>query len=279
MKPGRQALEALLAVPDEEAKRILAELDAELLERFAEDWPAWVHAGQSVPDGGDWRVCVMLGGRGFGKTRAGAEWISALAREHPAARFALVAATLDEARQLMIEGPSGLIAVARADEVERMRWQPSRRRLIFASGAEAYLYSGASADALRGPEHDFAWCDELAKWKQAGRAWANLMLGLRRGEAPRALVTTTPRAGPLLKALIVDAGDGAAGRAERGQCAARAAFPRRHAAAARRHQGRARGAGRRADRRGRRGAVDPGADREMPARARSGRRGTDCGAS
>ena len=205
MKPGKAVVERLLAASPAEASAILAELEPALLRRLAQDWPAWVHGGQEVPAHGDWRVCVMLGGRGFGKTRAGAEWISAQARAHPGARFALVAATLDEARRVMIEGKSGLIAVARAGEAPSMRWEPSRRRLVFASGAEAFLYSGASADSLRGPEHHFAWCDELAKWAQAADAWANLLLGLRLGSAPRALITTTPRAGPLLSALLEDA--------------------------------------------------------------------------
>src|SRR5689334_11148456 len=114
MKPGKAVVERLLAASPAEASAILAQLEPALLRRLAQDWPAWVHAGQEVPAHGDWRVCVMLGGRGFGKTRAGAEWISAQARANPGARFALVAATLDEARRVMIEGRSGLIAVARA---------------------------------------------------------------------------------------------------------------------------------------------------------------------
>ncbi|MGN8560580.1 UNVERIFIED_CONTAM: terminase family protein, partial [Campylobacter jejuni] len=92
---------------------------------------------------------VMLAGRGFGKTRAGAEWISELARAHPGTRFALVAATAEEARRVMIEGPSGLFAVARPAERKAMVWEPSRRRLRFASGATAFVYSGAHADSLR----------------------------------------------------------------------------------------------------------------------------------
>jgi phage terminase large subunit-like protein len=87
-----------------------------------------------------------------------------------------------------------------------MVWEPSRRRLVFASGAEAFLYSGAKGDSLRGPEHHFAWCDELAKWKQAQAAWDNLMLGLRLGTRPRALVTTTPRPVAALRAIIADEG-------------------------------------------------------------------------
>ncbi|MBC7986186.1 MAG: DNA-packaging protein, partial [Sphingomonadaceae bacterium] len=130
---------------------------------------------------------------------------SALARAHPGASFALVAASMADARSLMIEGPSGLIAVARqGEERARLKWRPSLGRLIFANGAEAHIYSGAKADRLRGPQHHFAWCDELAKWKQAKETWDNLMLGLRCGERPRALVTTTPRPIAALKAIIGD---------------------------------------------------------------------------
>ncbi|HST37039.1 MAG TPA: terminase family protein [Allosphingosinicella sp.] len=201
---GRETLEALLALPGDEAARILGELDDAALRRLLGEWPAWVRSGQEPPQGDDWRIWLMLTGRGFGKTLAGAQWVSALARAQPGASIALVAATPDEARRVMIEGRSGLLAAARADEAPV--WEPSQRRLRFPSGAEAFVYSGANGEALRGPEHHFAWCDELAKWRQAEAAWDNLMLGLRLGERPRALVTTTPKAIPLLHALIADPG-------------------------------------------------------------------------
>jgi predicted phage terminase large subunit-like protein len=205
VKPGREALEELLALPEAEAERIVRALgDAPLL-RLAADWPAWSHKGQEEP-GGDWRVWVMLAGRGFGKTRAGAEWVSQFAREHPGAAIALVAATADEARRVMIEGRSGLLATARAGERDRMSWEPSLRRLRFASGAEAFVYSGAHPDALRGPEHHLAWCDELAKWGKPGECWTNLQLGLRCGTRPRTLVTTTPRPIAALRSIIGEEG-------------------------------------------------------------------------
>jgi phage terminase large subunit-like protein len=96
------------------------------------------------------------------------------------------------------------LAVARDGEVKE--WSFQRRRILFESGAEACLFSGAHPDGLRGPEHDFAWCDELAKWRYPQEAWDNLQLGLRRGAAPKALVTTTPRRGEALKRLIGAAG-------------------------------------------------------------------------
>jgi len=169
---------------------------------FDTEWPEWAHGGQ-LPAHDDWHVWVMLAGRGFGKTRAGAEWISAKARETPGASIALVAATPAEARRVMIEGRGGLFAAARdGDERRDMVWEPGLGRLRFASGATAFVYSGANGDSLRGGEHHFAWCDELAKWKDGQAAWDNLLLSLRAGAKPQAVVTTTPKPLPLLRGIL-----------------------------------------------------------------------------
>jgi len=183
-------LMALLAMPDRDVRT------------FDTHWPEWAHRGQHPPHD-DWRIWVMLAGRGFGKTRAGAEWISAKAREHPAAKIALVAATPAEARRVMIEGRAGLLAVARdGDERRDMVWEPGLGRLTFASGAVAFVYSGADGETLRGGEHHYAWCDELAKWKRGQASWDNLLLALRAGAKPQAVVTTTPKPVPLLRAIL-----------------------------------------------------------------------------
>jgi phage terminase large subunit-like protein len=159
-------------------------------------WWAWAHAGQLSPDG-DWLVWLICAGRGFGKTRAGAEWISAMARERPNGRFALVGGTADDVRRVMIDGESGLLAVAR--DREKIVWRQHLGTIEFASGAQARVFSAGAPEALRGPQHDIAWCDELGKWGRSGAAaWDNLMLTLRGGTAPRVLVTTTPRANPLM---------------------------------------------------------------------------------
>ncbi len=203
---GTQLNDALTALEsfDEEELRLLMRgvADPDAL-AFDSDWGSWGREGQ-IPEREQWRQWVMMAGRGFGKTRAGAEYVSAFARSNPDASIALVGATAEEARAVMVEGRSGLIAVARADEAPRMRWLPSLRRLRFASGAEARLYSAANPESLRGPEHHLAWCDELAKWRRAEAAWTNLRLGLRLGERPRAIVTTTPKPVPLLKRLLAD---------------------------------------------------------------------------
>jgi len=120
-------------------------------------------------------------------------------------RIALVAASVDEARRVMVEGASGVLACARAGEIED--WAPSRGELRFAGGAVATLFSGASPERLRGPQHHLAWCDELAKWRHPLRTWDMLQLGLRCGERPRALVTTTPRGGCEALARILAAAD------------------------------------------------------------------------
>ena len=129
----------------------------------------WANDGQEMPDGEGWRVWLMLAGRGFGKTRAGAEWVNQLAAKR-GLRIALAAASIDEARAIMVEGASGILSVARSRNV-KVKWEPSCKRLTWPSGSIAELYSGDSAEGLRGPEHHFAWCDELAKWRQAKGAW------------------------------------------------------------------------------------------------------------
>ncbi len=163
------------------------------------DWGFWADKRQLAPEG-DWRVWLLMAGRGFGKTRAGAEWVRALANAGgEGLRIALVGATIDEARAVMVEGESGLLRVGPV--ADRPRFEPSRRRLCWPNGAEAFLYSGESPEKLRGPQHHFAWCDELAKWACPQATWDNLMLGLRLGERQRVLATTTPRPIALVRAL------------------------------------------------------------------------------
>lgn len=147
---------------------------------------------------------LILGGRGAGKTRAGAEWLRGLVGgPRPAAgRIALVGETLQDAREVMVEGVSGLLSVH--PPRERPTWLPSRRRIEWTNGAVAQLFSSEDPDALRGPQFDLAWCDELAKWRHAQDTWDMLQFALRLGEAPRQLVTTTPRPIPLLKRLVAD---------------------------------------------------------------------------
>ena len=170
---------------------------------FDADFEAWAHKSQLPPNDDGWRVWLMMAGRGFGKTRAGAEWIHRLATKRAGLRIAVVGASIDETRKIMIEGISGLLTIARRRR-RRVNWEPSLSRFSWPNGSQAQLFSGDSANGLRGPEHDFAWCDELAKWREAEEAWMNLQFGLRPGSRPRALVTTTPRPIPLLSQLKDD---------------------------------------------------------------------------
>jgi phage terminase large subunit-like protein len=170
-------------------------------------WAWQAHGGQRAPEG-PWRTWLLMAGRGFGKTRTGAEWLLERIAEAKDAetdtgacplRIALVGASREEAAKVMVEGPSGLLALARHDLAPA--WSPTLGTVRFAGGAEAFVYSGANPEGLRGPEHHFAWCDEIAKWRYPETTWDNLQMGLRLGERPRAVVTTTPRRRRILTRL------------------------------------------------------------------------------
>lgn len=195
------------------AADLLAGLDPGALEAFRHDWDIFARDDQLPPGSfpghpepkGDWRIWLFLGGRGAGKTRAGAEWVRALAEGRAGPRagsIALVGETYADVREVMVDGPSGLRAIA--PRHARPVWQASRRRLVWPNGAVGYAFSSEDPDGLRGPQHHAAWCDELAKWRYARDTWDNLRMGLRLGADPRACVTTTPRPIPLLRALLAD---------------------------------------------------------------------------
>jgi phage terminase large subunit-like protein len=199
----RAQVERLARVMPRERNRVVDCLSMPERRTLEELWWLWAHDGQRAPPG-DWRVWLIRAGRGFGKTRAGAEWLSEIARQRPNARLALVGATEEDVRRVMIEGESGLLRVAHAGETISYRRGDGEVR--FQSGAVAAIFSAAAPEKLRGPEHAAAWCDELAKWRYGATAWDNLLLGMRQGEDPRVLVTTTPRAVPLLQRVMTAAG-------------------------------------------------------------------------
>jgi phage terminase large subunit-like protein len=201
----RRALAWLAQLPPGEAEAVLKTVDQETLASL-ETWNAIGRRAQRPPEG-DWRVWLVMAGRGFGKTRTGAEWVHTIARQFGQSRIALIGATMDEARAVMVEGASGLLATGDRAGCGGMppEWRPSLGQVKWKSGAIATLYSAENPQGLRGPEHRYAWCDELGKWGAGGTAtWDNLMLGLRQGENQRVLVTTTPQPGALLKALLAD---------------------------------------------------------------------------
>lgn len=178
-------------------KKFLATLPDEVAKGFQDDFYWWAHAPQRQPEG-DWRCWVFMGGRGAGKTRAGAEWVSELARSGRAGRIALIGPTFHDVREVMIEGQSGLRSLA----YERPIYEASRRRLVWRNGAQAACHSGEDPDALRGPQFDAAWCDEVCFWTYPEKALRTLEHGLRLGPRPRMMVTTTPRPSRMLKRLL-----------------------------------------------------------------------------
>lgn len=198
--PTAEIVARLIALPADERLAAVRAMTRAQRREFRDRWTAWAHDGQRAPPG-DWRVWLIRAGRGFGKTRAGAEWVTQVARDMPEGRIALVGATADDARQVMVEGPSGLIAVARRDAA--VEWRATTGILRWPNGAIATVYSAAAPEKLRGPEHHAAWCDELGKWGRGGdAAWDNLMLTMRLGARPRVLVTTTPRPTRLMRRVI-----------------------------------------------------------------------------
>lgn len=162
-------------------------------------WEFWARPTQLEPRG-DWSTWLISAGRGFGKTRTGAEWVRRRAR-NPRARIALVGATASDVRDVMVEGESGILAIS--PPWERPVYEPSKRRITWPNGALATTYSADEPDRLRGPQHTDAWADETAAWRYA-EAWDQLQFGLRLGGNPRAVVTTTPRPTDLIRTLLAD---------------------------------------------------------------------------
>ncbi len=195
----------LLSLEDDERFAALAKLSTAERVELRHMWRLWARQAQTAPTS-DWRVWLIQAGRGFGKTRAGAEWVREIAAANPDARIALLAASLGEGRAIMVEGESGILATSPDDF--RPRYESSLGRLTWPSGAQATVYSAGEPESLRGPQHSHAWCDEVAKWDNSnGKAlatWDNLLLGLRLGTRPRVLATTTPRAVPLLRRILAE---------------------------------------------------------------------------
>ncbi len=185
--------------------------DAEIV-TLVHDWQIWARDDQLPPvataSGTPWRTWAYLGGRGSGKTRAGAEWVRAVALglwpgEPAARRIALVGPTLGHVRSVMIDGVSGLMSVHPPGQ--RPLHEISKGQLVWPNGAIAQMFSADDAEGLRGPQFDAAWCDELGRWARGSNHWDMLQFGLRLGAHPRQVVTTTPRATPLMKRILADA--------------------------------------------------------------------------
>lgn len=203
----RSGIESLASLPPDELTALLAKLtDAEAYE-LLRDWSLWARPDQIAPQS-DWSTWLILAGRGWGKTRTGSEWTRSQAcgstplGKSRKGRFAIIAETAADARDVMIEGDSGILRCHHKDF--RPVYEPSKRRLTWPNGAWATIFNATEPDQLRGPQHDGAWCDELAKWRYAQETYDNLMFGMRLGTLPQKIVTTTPRPIPIIKALLND---------------------------------------------------------------------------
>ncbi len=175
-----------------------AKLEDSELTGIAFNWPIWAMPHQ-LPPAGDWTTWLLLGGRGAGKTRAGAEWVRMLAAQG-IGPIALVGETMTEAEAVMVRGESGVLRVCAPDEQPKV----SGNVLVWPNGVEAHVLPASDPERFRGPQFAAAWCDETGKWKKAEEAFDMLQFGLRLGARPRQLVTTTPRATRLIKRLMAD---------------------------------------------------------------------------
>lgn len=193
----------LALLPPDEREAFFAECTPEELAALEYDWLGFWARPSQRPPAGNWKAWLVLAGRGFGKSRIGAEQVILWA-QHPKQRIALVAETAADARDVLVEGESGVLACA--PPWCAPKYEPSKRRLTWPNGTVATTYSGDAPEQLRGPQHHHAWCDEVAKWKYAQDAWDNLELGLRLGDHPQIVATTTPRPIPLLRQLLADSG-------------------------------------------------------------------------
>lgn len=185
-------------LPDDERRALLDGLSDDDCRDLLYDWRTWARDSQ-LPPPGDWRTWLILAGRGFGKTRTGAEWVRGEVEANRRGRLALIGATAADVRDVMVEGESGILATARPSFLPI--YEPSKRRVTWPNGAMATTYSADEPDRLRGPQHDGGWADELAAWRRP-EAWDMFLFGLRLGPDPRALVTTTPRPTKIIRDLM-----------------------------------------------------------------------------
>jgi phage terminase large subunit-like protein len=198
-KPGEPSLvQRLIDSGPNEMQRYVDLLTEEEAQGFLYDWESWGRGAQLEPDGDWWFAWLLLAGRGYGKTATGAQWVRKQAETAKCKQMALIAATAADARDVMIEGPAGIMHVSPPWFMPT--YEPSKRRLTWPNGVIALVFSADKPDRLRGPQFDGAWCDELGSWRYR-EAWDNLMLCMRLGQRPRVVITTTPRPTKLIKEL------------------------------------------------------------------------------
>jgi len=192
------------AIQGEVIRSVISELSEEEAQLIQYEWSLFARDNQVIPSSSDWVVWLILAGRGFGKTRSGAESIRMLQESGRYGRFALIAPTAADARDVMIEGESGILATS--PPWNRPEYEPSKRRLTWPNGAIATTYSGEDPESLRGPQHDAGWLDEMCAWSYAQDTWDMYSFGLRLGIRPLTVITTTPKPMQLLKDIMAEQG-------------------------------------------------------------------------
>jgi len=201
---GTHSLAVSIALQSESNRNeILSDLTDQQITSLLYDWTFWARPTQLPPDW-EWFCWLLLTGRGFGKTRTGAEWVISRARDGPYHPIALIAETKADARDVMVE--AGESSILRCSPPWFMPdYEPSKRRVTWPNGMYGTVYSGDAPDQLRGPQHGSAWVDELAKFQYPEQTWDNMEFGLRLGERPQVVVTTTPRPIKVIKQLLAEA--------------------------------------------------------------------------
>ncbi len=198
----------LALAPEGERKAFLKKIGQDGARDLLTTWRGFLARPDQLSPEGEWIIWLALAGRGWGKTKTGAEWVREEVDAGRARSVALVAETYADARQVMVEGDSGLLGCYPDDDPNRPQYLPSQKKLIWPNGAVGLHFDAREPGQLRGPQFDLAWCDELAKWRYARETWDQLQFGLRLGEHPRVMITTTPRPIELIKELIARAGRG-----------------------------------------------------------------------
>lgn len=193
------AVELLSALPESDKSTFLATLTDDECEALLSDWRGFLARPEQIAPDGDWDIWIALAGRGFGKTRMGSEWVREQVEEG-SQRLALIGETQRDLEKVMIEGDSGLLSVCPEGFIKKYTKKPVE--IVFSTGAIAHGYNATAPDQLRGPQFDAAWSDELAKWRYARETWDQLQFGLRLGDHPRQLVTTTPRPIQVIKDIL-----------------------------------------------------------------------------
>ncbi len=190
---------SLASLPQDKRAQVIGALSNQEAEILLYDWEFWARPNQ-LPPPGDWLIWLVLAGRGFGKTRSAAEFIRSEVEKGKARNIALVGKTPADARDVMLEGESGLLSISPSQS--RPLYEPSKRRLTWPNGAKALIYSSQEPDQLRGPQFDLAWADEVRTWYYPQETWDNLLFSLRIGQHPRLVATTTPIPIALIKKLL-----------------------------------------------------------------------------